>query len=198
MESLRSSPVTIGVDIGQKHDPTAICVAEAETRADGDHFLIRNLERLALGTPYPEVAERIHRIATRVHEKARATPTVYVDATGVGQPVIDLLQGLRGPTWHLVDVTFTPGNKRLSGPGNPSRLALGKEYLASRLQALLRDQRIHLPTGPEGRALAAELRNYELRISRNGHARFGAFRSGTHDDLATALGLAVNHSRRLQ
>ena len=57
MESLRRPWVTIGVDIGQKHDPTAVCVAEAETRTDRDHFLIRHLERLPLGTPYPDVAD---------------------------------------------------------------------------------------------------------------------------------------------
>ena len=50
--------VTIGIDIGQKHDPTAIAVVEAEQRADAWHFVGRLLERLALGTSYPEVAKR--------------------------------------------------------------------------------------------------------------------------------------------
>ncbi|MCG8460773.1 MAG: hypothetical protein MI919_31195 [Holophagales bacterium] len=53
----------IGIDIGQKRDPTAVCVAQRDSRdEDGrayTHYLIRHLERLPLGTPYPQVAERI-------------------------------------------------------------------------------------------------------------------------------------------
>ena len=53
--------VVIGVDIGQKRDPTAICVAEVERREMADrtetHFNVRHLERLLLGTPYPRVAD---------------------------------------------------------------------------------------------------------------------------------------------
>lgn len=71
------------------------------------------------------------------------------------------------------------------------KLSLGKELLACRLQALLQARRIHLPGTREGKALAAELRGYEIRVNEGGHARFGAFRSGTHDDLVTALGLVV-------
>lgn len=48
-----------------------------------------------------------------------------------------------------------------------------------------------LPGTPEGKALAAELKVYEIRVDQAGHARFGAFLSGTHDELVTALGLAV-------
>ncbi len=51
--------------------------------------------------------------------------------------------------------------------------------------------RLHLPATKESRALARELRNYEIRINTNAGARYGAFRSGTHDDLVTALGLAL-------
>ena len=40
--------VTIGVDIGQKRDPTAIAVVEATAR---DSYACRFLERLPLGTP---------------------------------------------------------------------------------------------------------------------------------------------------
>jgi hypothetical protein len=36
-----------------------------------------------------------------------------------------------------------------------------------------------------------ELLDYEIRIDDNARERYGAFRVGTHDDLVTALGLAV-------
>jgi hypothetical protein len=38
---------------------------------------------------------------------------------------------------------------------------------------------------------AQELQDYEIRVDENANDRYGAFRVGTHDDLVTALGLAV-------
>lgn len=61
----------------------------------------------------------------------------------------------------------------------------------SRLQALLQTGRIHLPETTEARTLAQELRDYEIRIDENANDTYGAFKVGTHDDLVTALGLAV-------
>jgi hypothetical protein len=193
MESVSLPRLTLGIDIGKKHDPTAVCIAEAQDRPTGGqmvtHFVVRHLERLPLGTPYPKVVERIALIAKTVQLRTMTPPVIYVDATGVGQPIVDLLQARQGLL--LVAVTFTSGQKRQLRAGHPPQLTLGKEFLACRLQALLAGNRIHLPSTPEGHALAAELHNYEIRVDQGGHARFGAFRAGTHDDLATALGLAV-------
>lgn len=59
----------VGVDLGQAHDPTAICVVERETYAAADNVIyrlgptppvprpqyrIRHLERLPLGMAYPQ------------------------------------------------------------------------------------------------------------------------------------------------
>ncbi|MEO1083680.1 MAG: hypothetical protein AAFY88_05510 [Acidobacteriota bacterium] len=176
----------IGVDIGQKHDPTAVCVSETQSRNHQPHLVVRHLERLPLGTPYPRVADRIADIAQRVLARTGKAPTVCVDATGVGQPVIDLLRE-RNPRQPIVAVTFTHG--RGCRWKSVDRVSLGKERLVCQLQALLRSGRLHLPAGPESEALSAELLNYEIRVGRNARARFGAFRSGTHDDLVTALGL---------
>ena len=60
----------------------------------------------------------------------------------------------------------------------------------SRLQVLLQSERVHLPATAEAGILAQELLNYEIRVNENAAAQFGAFKVGSHDDLATALGLA--------
>lgn len=39
--------------------------------------------------------------------------------------------------------------------------------------------------------LTRELLSYELRVNENATETYGAFQVGTHDDLVTALGLAV-------
>jgi len=183
------------VDIGQKADPSAIVVVETEERPRPDdpkrtevHFLVRHLERLPLGTPYPEVVDRIEAIALGAKErKGGRSPFAFVDATGVGTPVVDMIRDRRG-LWDVWACYFNHGDRR-SEDGRDVRI--GKAYLVSRLQALLQTRRIHLPKTREAQALARELLDYEIRVSEDANERYGAFKVGSHDDLVTALGLAV-------
>jgi len=63
------------------------------------------------GTQYPKVADRVAGITGRVRERSGASPTVYVDATGVGLPVVDLLlEKIRGG--QVVAVYCTYGDRR--------------------------------------------------------------------------------------
>jgi hypothetical protein len=95
------------LDLGQSRDHSALAVVErADLILDEiDHatyarlterrYRVRFLKRIALGTPYPNVVER-------VREVVRAKPlvgrcTLVVDATGVGAPVVDLLAA--GTAW---------------------------------------------------------------------------------------------------
>jgi len=114
-----------------------------------------------------------------------------VDATGVGLPVVDLLrERLHGG--RVVAAYFTYGDRRTETVEDGQvRVSLGKAFLVSRLQALLQCGRLHLPRTGEAQALTEELLNYEIRVDENAHEKYGAFKVGTHDDLVTALGLAV-------
>jgi len=225
--------IKIGIDIGQKRDPTAIAVCEKEDRPSGrtrmvnktiyhhkdyrtegqglivqtidpheegeviscqaeileEHYLVRHLERLPLGTPYPLVVERLVEITGKVAERAKCEPTLYVDATGVGQPIVDLLNAsdIKG---ILYAVYFTHGDK-LTRQG--MQFTLGKAYLVSKLQALLQGGRVHLPHTKESENLARELLDYEIHVDEKANDTYGAFKVGSHDDLVTALGLAVFH-----
>ena len=69
--------------------------------------------------------------------------------------------------------------------------SIGKAHLVSGLQVLLESGRLKLPTTDEARELAAELLDFEVGITAAGNDQYGAFRVGTHDDLAVALGLAT-------
>jgi hypothetical protein len=197
------SYVTIGVDIGQRVDPTAIAVVEreeriektksAETGAEQErrvwHHTARYLDRLSLGTPYPEVAERLKSVAANVAERTGRRPYLYLDATGVGKPVVDVLRDHKVRAC-LVAVYFTYGDRRMRG--EHGSIILGKAYLVSRLQALFQGERLHLPRHhPEAETMTRELLDYEIRVDKNANDTYGAFRVGTHDDLVTALGLAT-------
>jgi hypothetical protein len=119
--------------------------------------------------------------------------TAIFGTTGVGRPVYELIRDAirsrrAGSGVALKAVTFTHGLSwdRKSGK-------LGKAFLVSRLQRLLQTHCLQLPAGhPEAQVLARELADYEIRIDNETAVdRYGAFKVGTYDELATALGLAV-------
>lgn len=196
--------VTMGVDVGQKIDPTAIAVAESEweprVTAGGntvqeDHFYIRHLQRLPLGTKYPAVAEELATLVGKLISKAGSLASMFVDATGVGLPLVDMLQaGISYPT--IIPVYFTHGDRRTVDKDEQGRkqVKLGKAWLVSRLQVLLRTERLHLPDTPEAHVLIDELLNYEIKVDEDANEKYGAFKVGTHDDLVTAVGLAVQEA----
>ncbi|WP_322508020.1 hypothetical protein, partial [Anaerolinea sp.] len=201
MDVLKSTGiVTIGIDIGQKRDPTAVCVAEVleqittpdplrpwEEPTTTTLYVVRFLERLPLGLPYPRVADRLVQIAEGVRYKMpEADIRLYVDQTGVGAPVIDLLR--ERTQLPLVGVTLAAG-ERLSIHGREARL--GKAFLVSRLQVLLQNVQIRLPKTAEAEQLARELLDFEIKVDQDGQDRYGAFKVGSHDDMVIALGLAT-------
>jgi len=182
--------VTIGIDIGQKSDPTAIAVVEMEWRGPddrrADHYLCRHLSRLPLGTSYPQVTERLGEIVAGVRDYKSSVRAVYLDATGVGQPVADALKSAGVP---VTPVYFTHGDRRTENEDRS--VALGKAYLVSRLKVLMQGGRIHLARTEEMDAMQKELLDYEIRVNEHANETYGAFKTGAHDDLVTALGLAV-------
>lgn len=167
------------------------------------HYAIRFIERLPLGTSYPKAADRIAEVVRNLSSAAirnieprlqqaygstipgKSVHQVLIDATGVGTPVVDLLEERR--VEPLTAVYLTGGEKATREHGE---LRLAKSLLVSRLQVLLQERRIHLPNTQQARDLTEELLNYDIRITETANLQMGVFKTGKHDDLATALGLA--------
>lgn len=203
--------VTIGCDLGQRRDPTAICVTEAQMRLSGRKHrrvthpdgsftevpetvcfhAVRFLERQALGTSYPAVAERLAGIVGKLErDLGDAQLALVMDATGVGLPVVEMVRdALQGSRCTVTGAVLT-GSERMEGSVGRRDLRLGKVHLVSTLQALLQQGLIGLPSTAEARQLAQELLDFELRVNDNANLISGAFRTGTHDDLVVALGLS--------
>jgi hypothetical protein len=207
--------VCVGVDLGQRRDNTAIVVAEATERETGKRrvasvnrdvthwydvtetvYVVHFIERLELGTPYPAVAERVAAVVGQLADRRRVPYVqdlyVVLDATGVGRPVVDLVrEELQDLRCRVTAATFT-GTPRLDGRVGAREIGVGKPFMVSRLQALLQTRRIRLPETEQARQLAQELVDFELRVNeKTANLTAGAFRVGTHDDLVSALGLAV-------
>ena len=196
---ITSPPLTIGVDVGQKVDPTAICVMEARPSAvQGEPvFTTRLLQRLPLGTSYLAVADRLVEVVTNIAAQpvqmnhAPPSVTMLIDATGVGAPIVDMMRkALRGSRCRVTPVTFVHG-ERLTTQGHGLRM--GKEFLVGRLTMLMESGRVDLPVDhPEAAAMRRELEDYERRLKAGtaGTMQYGAMAAGSHDDLVTAVALA--------
>ena len=191
--------ITIGVDIGQNRDPTAICVSEAIGRTtegrEEKHYVVHHLERIPLRARYSDVARRLAAVIGRLRKRGDRSPELFVNATGLGQPVIDLLQEPLKDV-EPVSVYFTHGDQRTEKIEEGRRtVKLGKAWLTSHLQTLLQSGRLHLPKTREAQQLADELDDFKIPVDENANEKYGAFRVGTHDDLVTALGLATQGDR---
>jgi phage FluMu gp28-like protein len=176
----------LGIDLGKTRDHTAIAIVER-----ADTLLLRYAERVALGTPYPQVVEHIRRMVN--HENLRGQCAAVVDGTGVGAPVVDLLRsGQLGCEVCAVNIT---GGERPTQSGNVWNVP--KRDLMAGVQVLLEKRGLRIArrlkeTGP----LIRELTDVRLTAGSGGKLRMGADRAGQHDDLVIALALACWRAKR--
>lgn len=212
----------IGVDLGQANDYTAICVLQRDTRETGrtvqrlagswegfttvtrpqteSTYQVRHLERLPLGTPYPEQVEKVSQIVTLVRQQQAVKaspwpsdpkprpPRLIVDQTGVGRPVVDMLRKAGHRT--LTAVTITAGDTA-TREGMEHRVP--KRELVSVLQVLLQTDRLAVAAAlPEAATLTQEMLAFKVTISKTGHDSYGNdWRENDHDDMVLAVALAT-------
>jgi hypothetical protein len=119
---------SIGVDLGQRRDYSAVAVVERlksvacrfdpvqwawRERDLEDESVVRHLERMPLGTPYTAVTERVVEMARS--PKLGGERRLVVDATGVGMPVVDMPRAAR-PGCEISAVWITGGeSERFDG-----------------------------------------------------------------------------------
>ena len=206
----------VGVDLGQQKDYTAISVTERVPVPTGETFLkeyynqytcrgglrsmegvtleyrVRHLERPTLGTPYPEIVERVLELIKTLG----GHPALVVDATGVGRPVVDMLrgrlrEGLKGtpirvkPCW----VTLTGGSavtRNTDGGLNvPKRDAIRPALV------LMQNKQLKIADAlPLKDTLVKELLNFRVKINTStAHDSYEHWREGDHDDLVLSVAL---------
>ena len=176
----------IGLDLGQKVDPSAVVVVEridhrrAFQPTAFERLVVRYVERMPLGMPYPRVMERVRRIVEA--DPLQGNCALAVDATGVGAPVVDMLEraGLGCSVWAF---TIT-GGERSSGE------SVAKRDLMAEVQVLLESGMLTIGQVAEQARLVKELSDVRMTVGAGGRTRLGADGYGEHDDLAIALALA--------
>jgi hypothetical protein len=180
--------ITVGLDLGQQQDHTAIAIVEREQPrlswmpAPPPLLRVRYLERLPLGTPYAQVVKRVSSIMH--HPKLASGTRLVVDATGVGRPIVELLRAARLPG-TLTSVTITGGD---AATGQGGEWQVPRKDLLGGLLALLEQGQLKLPQTLSATApLLRELTSLQTRHTPRARVQL---ETAEHDDLAIALALA--------
>jgi hypothetical protein len=214
----RLNPVTVGIDVGQVNDPTAVCVCEVSQIDTGkiryrgkptlghhdvkgnwippkgaepvlrSEYTVRHIARLPLGTSYPDVAIIIADMLCSPMF-ANRNVRVLIDVTGVGKPVYEMLKKEIALRPQCKHIRLKPITFSHGEKYNRKTGVMAKKFLVSGLQSLLQEKRVHGPDTPEMKVTVEELRVYEIKVGDEGSSTYGA-KKGKHDDLATALGLS--------
>lgn len=169
----------IGVDIGQRVDHSALCLTEDMP----EKVVVKLLVKYPLGTPYKMLVETVANMVRSV-EKQGDVVSFIVDATGVGAAPTQMFQEA------IPEVTVRPfifSNKT-------KRELIGKVKVLhsfGRLKfATRRGDEIYNHTLHE---LIGEMKQLQAKILKDegDKAEVEIFKTGKHDDLFTALALAV-------
>lgn len=190
MDATSKTPATrtvLGLDLGQASDYTALAGIQAngQDAAKRTVWSLPILRRWALHTTYPDIVTSVADICGKL-----VKPTLVVDATGCGRPVVDLFRQASLPVAELVALTITAGNEaHRSGPDGWN---VPKRDLVAAALSLLQSQRLKIAKGlPEAPALVKELTTFKVKVNiATGGESFEAWRSKDRDDLVLALSMA--------
>ncbi len=191
------SRYTVGLDLGQTNDYTALAIIAASPGTDPTrpnrpclHYGVVGLERFQLGTTYPQIVERVRTI-TLIPPLPGCT--LVVDQTGAGRPVVDMFRVANMPCW-LRAVTITGGTATTE---TTDGARVPKKELVSILQSLLQSGRLRISTRLALAAtLHAELSAFRVKITAAANETFEAWRDSDHDDLVLAVALALWSAER--
>lgn len=169
----------VGVDLGQRVDHSAVCVVEELP----NKAVVRLIVKFQLGTDYPLIVNSI-RDMTKDIDKIGDIWSFAVDATGVGSVPTQMFQEAL-PDLTIEPFIFTNKNKReLVGKvkimHSFGRLKFAKRSGDETYNHVLSE-------------LMTEMKQLQVRVIKEdvSSPEIEVFKTGAHDDLFTALALAV-------
>lgn len=195
--------LAIGIDLAQARDRTALAAVAAyfaDTPSSEDeetprkkrrtvrHHDLVHLEKLRPGLAYPAQAEALVSIAESLATDEQ--PTLWVDATGVGRAVVDLIRA--ASPFPVKAVTLTSATEAVA---KGSSVSVPKAELVSTLEVVLSTRRLHAaPDLPLADDLRGELGAFGYEMSPTGRPLYEG--KGSHDDLVIAVALGVYGGER--
>lgn len=196
----------VTADLGFSQDYTALGVLERTEKPSGIErkewlddeesyvleeewkgaYELRWLERPPLKTPYPDICRRIQDIL--FHPALQGNATLIVDATGVGRPVIQMMEDMG---LAPVSVLVTGGNKETMDEDGIYHVP--KRVIVSSLQMVFQERRIKVAEELDlVQTFLRELDNFKMKMNTlTGNTSYEAWRASDHDDLVFAVGLGA-------
>lgn len=197
---------TLGLDLGKMSDYSALAICEERPErtdlrfgegtlvphwADDPSYALPWLQRWPLRTPYTTIAADVAGRVAALVAVPRAEVALFVDGTGVGTAVVEILQrqeAIKALHDGMKTVTITAG-REVTRTSDGWHAAKGE--LVSVAQVALQRGRLNVsPQLPEARTLREELATFEVTMTEAANATF-AHRQGQHDDLVLATALAL-------
>jgi hypothetical protein len=183
----------IGLDLGQRQDPTALIVLERQGEGTETTHDCRHIQRFPLGTSYPDIVREVGELLTKP-PLSTARLALAIDETGVGAPVVELFRAakLRAP---IIAIHITGGS---TVNEDNDITYVPKRELVGTVQVALQTDRLRIASQlPEAQRLVSELQDFRVTITEAANDTYGG-RQGSHDDLVLALALALWTAKKPQ
>lgn len=206
----------IGVDLGKQNDPSAISICRRrmafgektslpgtdahirETAPIISRYDLQHLERIPLGTSYPDVVRKVGTLMD--HPNIARQCFLVIDITGVGQAVYDMMiEAGMAP----VGVTITGGT---SVTESKDGYHVPKRDIVAALQIMFQSQQLRYPPpekikDPEVRQayrqFISELKTFRPKPTKSGVTTFEAWRESDHDDVVLSVGILMWYARKI-
>jgi hypothetical protein len=197
--------VWLGLDLGQHIDYSAAAVIRralaidpmtgwpqrASTGFPFYRFDVMAIRRYPLGAAYRDIVAHVVEHLRRPELHWGGPPRLVIDATGVGNAVVEMFRTalLPHPQLECWAVTITAGRAvTLTGY---RMMNVAKIELVGSIRSALESQRIKVaPTLEHADTLKRELADFRVKVTEAGHETFNA-REGAHDDLVLAVSLPI-------
>ncbi len=175
----------IGIDVGQRVDNSAVCVVE-ENQATNS-AIVRFIWKYPLGTGFPMLVDTLVELYESIKKRGEVG-SITIDATGIGSAPAQMLQQ-KIQDARVDFFIFTNKSKRqLVGQVKVAH-SMGKLKFARRKGDEIYNRTLS--------SLITEMKSLQMKVIRESpnDPEIEAFSTGAHDDLFTALALAVKDIR---
>ena len=189
---------SVCLDVGSERDHSVFTIlrildhkianpAEPVDDSGMPHYGLVYLEQMPVKTQYNAIMDRADYIITSVKRDCH----FLVDATGVGNPVVQMLQHL-API-PIVIVSGHTVNARENGGYN-----VPKREIVTSLQAIMHSRRLMIAAGlPHLEDLRKQMLSFKMKQRDTGSLGFEAATERTHDDIVMSLAVNVWYLERM-
>jgi hypothetical protein len=179
----------IGVDLGKSVDFTAISIIEKIGSGINAFYQIRHLERLPLGTSYPDIVGHVGHLIDALG--AARKPTLVVDKSGLGAPVLDYFKSEELTPRGITITSGLEPRGRCEGDWNVPR-----DDLITQTQFLVDTGKLQIAKSlPLALDLVEELVHIRQSNSPRSKTRMPEVSKRIHDDLAMSAMLPLWYAK---